>query len=177
MKNQAQQRNTKPGAVPKRRSRIILAAGLGSLALVSAVVLFSLKGATGKNSASSGADGGISIVKSEITDTPKFYSYKADNTKMEIVAVKASDGTIRTAFNTCQVCYSSGRGYYKVVGNTLVCQNCGNVFQFDQVEKEKGGCNPVPISEEDKTDDGATITISADYLNQAKQIFANWKKN
>ena len=45
---------------------------------------------------------------------------------MEIVAVKALDGSIRTAFNTCQVCYNSGRGYYQQEGNELVCQNCGN---------------------------------------------------
>lgn len=29
---------------------------------------------------------------------------------------------IRTAFNTCQVCYSSGKGYYVQSGNVLVCQ-------------------------------------------------------
>lgn len=123
--------------------------------------------------ASTSAD--LIIVKSDIS-TSKFYPYKIGNTNMEIIALKASDGTIRTAFNTCQVCFSSGKGYYKVVGDTLVCQNCGNVFKFDQVEKQRGGCNPVPILAENKIDDGTKITISQTYLEQSKQIFANWKK-
>ena len=94
---------------------------------------------------------------------------------MEVLAVKASDGTIRTAFNTCQVCYGSGRGYYKLDGDILVCQNCGNRFEPDQVEMQKGGCNPVPIFDEDKSDDGQNIVITKDYFQQAKEIFSNWK--
>jgi len=31
---------------------------------------------------------------------------------MEVLAVKAPDGTIRTAMNTCKICYDSGAGYY-----------------------------------------------------------------
>ena len=94
---------------------------------------------------------------------------------MEVLAVKASDGTIRTAFNTCQVCYSSGRGYYVQDGDVLICQNCGNAFQMDQVEITKGGCNPIPILEEGKEVTDATITISKEFLSQAEVIFANWK--
>lgn len=118
---------------------------------------------------------GITINKSEITSTATFIPYQAGDTKMEIIAVKAPDGTIRTAFNTCQVCFDSGRGYYKQDGDVLVCQNCGNRFNISQIEKEKNGCNPVPILEGDKKDDGKTITISADYLNQYKELFSKWK--
>jgi uncharacterized membrane protein len=117
----------------------------------------------------------LKILKSDVTATPKFYSLNIDNTNMEVIALKASDGTIRTVFNTCQVCYISGRGYYKVEGNELVCQNCGNRFTFDQVEQLKGGCNPVPILAENKIDDGTNIVISKNYLVQAKEIFLNWK--
>jgi uncharacterized membrane protein len=89
--------------------------------------------------------------------------------------VEAPDGTIRTAFNTCQVCYDSGRGYYKQDGNVLVCQNCGNRFKMNQVEVQSGGCNPVPIFSENKTVTDETITISGEFLTEAKVIFANWK--
>jgi uncharacterized membrane protein len=91
------------------------------------------------------------------------------------LAVKASDGSIRTAFNTCRVCYDSGRGYYEQEGNALVCQNCGNRFSPDQVEVAANGCNPVPIFPENKTVDDTSITISGEFLNEAKVIFANWK--
>ena len=94
---------------------------------------------------------------------------------MEVIALKASDGSIRTAFNTCQVCYSSGRGYYKVEGDALVCQNCGNSFGFDDVDVARGGCNPVPISAENRTQTDTTVVISAQYLQAQSKLFANWK--
>jgi uncharacterized membrane protein len=80
-------------------------------------------------------------------------------------------------FNTCQVCYSSGQGYYKQEGDQLVCQNCGNRFGMDQVEVRAGGCNPVPIFPDNKAVDAENITISRDFLAKAKVIFANWKKD
>ncbi|ATW28043.1 DUF2318 domain-containing protein [Candidatus Formimonas warabiya] len=116
------------------------------------------------------------ITKNEITEIAKFYPYQFGNTKMEIVAVKANDGTIRTALNTCQVCYDSGRGYYVQEGNELVCQNCRNRFQIEQVEKIKGGCNPVPILQENKTEDDSNIVISGKFLASSAELFSNWHK-
>lgn len=121
-------------------------------------------------------NGDLKILKSGVTSTAKFYPYVSDGVKMEIVAVRASDGTIRTALNTCQVCYNSGRGYYTQQGDELVCNNCGNRFQIDKVEKLKNGCNPVPITPDLKTDDGKYIIISKDLLAKAKGFFLNWKK-
>jgi uncharacterized membrane protein len=120
-------------------------------------------------------NGDIVIQKSDVSSKARFYPVEVDGTKMEVIAVKAPDGTIRTAFNTCQVCYSSGKGYYKQKGNVLECQNCGNRFGMDDVEVTKGGCNPVPITERDKTVTDTSITISKEFLTEAKVIFANWK--
>lgn len=118
----------------------------------------------------------IKILKSEVTANAKFYPYKLDGLDMEVLAIKASDGTIRTALNTCQICFDSGRGYYKQVGNYLVCQNCGNRFNQDQVEKIKGGCNPIPIMEDQKQDTGDYIVIPKDYMETQKDYFINWQK-
>lgn len=112
---------------------------------------------------------------SEISKKVSFYPVEIDGVKLEVIAVKASDDTIRTAFNTCQICYSSGRGYYKQSGDTLTCQNCGNQFGMDQVEVESGGCNPWPIFDENKTVDDDNITISYDFLKESTKIFENWK--
>lgn len=119
--------------------------------------------------------GDLVISVAEITETPVFYAYNELDAKMEIIAVKASDGTIRTAFNTCQVCYNSGKGYYKAEGDLLTCQNCGNQFGRDQVEVSKGGCNPVPITDEYKKTDKDSIIIPKDFLQEAQVIFENWK--
>lgn len=120
-------------------------------------------------------DSDIIIPVGEITETAKFYPAEINGTELEVLAVKAPDGSVRTAFNTCQVCYSSGRGYYVQEGDTLICQNCGNRFAMDDVEVTRGGCNPVPITEDYKTVDAKTITISKDFLSEATVIFENWK--
>ncbi|WP_342756241.1 DUF2318 domain-containing protein [Kineothrix sedimenti] len=123
--------------------------------------------------ASTGED--LIIPVSDITEEASFYPVTVDGIDMEIIAVKASDGSIRTAFNTCQICYNSGRGYYKQDGDKLVCQNCGNQFPMEQVEVEAGGCNPWPIFDENKTVTDDSITISYSFLQESEQIFANWK--
>jgi Membrane iron-sulfur containing protein FtrD-like len=120
-------------------------------------------------------NGDLQIQKKEITATAKFYQYKLDGVLMEVLALRAPDGTVRTAFNTCQVCYSSGRGYYIQQGDVLVCQNCHNRFKASQVEIIKGGCNPLPITADLKAEDAGTITIAKSLFAEAKPIFQNWK--
>ncbi|MEL7656912.1 MAG: DUF2318 domain-containing protein [Bacillota bacterium] len=120
-------------------------------------------------------NGDMVIPISDITNKASFYSYDELDSKMEVIAVKASDGTVRTAFNTCQVCYSSGKGYYEQEGDKLVCQNCGNTFGMDDVEVTKGGCNPVPIYDEQTKITDDTITIPKEFLEEAEVIFENWK--
>lgn len=127
------------------------------------------------SNAKSDIEPGIEINKADISATAKFYPYESDGIKMEVLALKAKDGTIRTALNTCQVCYASGKGYYVQDGDELVCQNCGNRFASNMVGKSKGGCNPVPISDTSKIDDDSKITIDKNYLNKNKAYFSNWK--
>lgn len=115
------------------------------------------------------------IPTADITSDASFFPVEVNGTGMEVIAVRDSDGNIRTAFNTCQICYASGRGYYVQSGNYLVCQNCGNRFSTEQVEIEAGGCNPWPIFAENKTETAEEISISYDFLAEAQGIFANWK--
>lgn len=165
----------------KNKHKLIIGLTATGLCVLIAVAVFlsqgkSLNAGGIPSSPSASTIDGMTIAKSEVTGTPRFYPVNMDGVKMEIIAVKASDGTIRTAFNTCQVCYSSGRGYYKLQGSTLVCQNCGNRFTPNQLSIEKGGCNPVPITNGERTENVDSISISASYLRQAEQIFANWNK-
>ncbi len=123
--------------------------------------------------APSGQD--LVILIAGITQDAGFYPVSVDGTEMEIIAVRAPDGTIRTAFNTCQVCYDSGRGYYVQQGDKLVCQNCGNQFSMSQVEVVSGGCNPWPILDADKSVDDENITIPYSFLKDSAALFENWK--
>lgn len=46
---------------------------------------------------------------------------------------------------------------------------------MSQIGVEAGGCNPWPITEAGKTVTEYSVTISYDFLQEAKEIFANWK--
>jgi hypothetical protein len=159
----------------QRKKQQIQLIGLAAAAVVLVVIILLFNGQKPSDQGKNQLEGDLIIEKSEITETAKFYPYRVGDIQMEVLAVKAPDGTIRTAFNTCQVCFSSGRGYYKQEGETLVCQNCRNRFSLDDVEKVRGGCNPVPILENEKQEDDARIIIPEELLKQYKVIFENWK--
>ena len=118
----------------------------------------------------------VVIKTDDLSEDAAFYPIEVDGTEMEVIAVKDSEGNIRTAFNTCQICYDSGSGYYKQEGDTLVCQNCGNSFTMDQLGQTAGGCNPYPIMDDGKTVAEDEIQISYDFLKESSDIFANWKR-
>jgi hypothetical protein len=138
--------------------------------------LFIASGAVAFAGATMMPNGDLRIPKKEVTATVKFYPYKAGGVLMEVLALRAPDGTVRTAFNTCQVCYSSGRGWYTQIGEYLVCNNCGNRFLGSQVELIKGGCNPVPITRDQKSEDANFITIPRALFEEAKPLFLKWKR-
>jgi hypothetical protein len=152
------------------------------IVMITAIVMTTviLTACSGKQSGTGGkdtvVDADVVIEKSFFTEKAQFIPVKVGDTKMEIIAVKAPDGTLRTALNTCQVCYDSGRGYYEQDGDELVCQNCGNRFGMSQVAVVKGGCNPVGITEDLRSETDEAITIPLDLLKQAVPLFSNWKK-
>ena len=113
---------------------------------------------------------------SEISETVTFYPITIDGIRMEVLVVKAPDGTIRTAFNTCHVCNDSPYAYFEQEGSALVCQNCGNRIPIELVGIEAGGCGPIPIIDTEKTATDEFITISLDTLQANTHWFPpNWK--
>ena len=121
--------------------------------------------------------GALVIPLSGITEEASFYPVTVDGTEMEVLAIRTADGDVRTAFNTCQSCYTSGHGYYVAQGTELICQNCGFHFTAEEVGLETGGgCNPGPIPAEGRTETGENIEISYETLVGAKDIFARWSK-
>ncbi len=166
-------KNVAPGTAD-RQTAWSAAAKICGLVAVFTVAFTVFKSGSIRGEASSNP---LVIDKSKVTSIARFYPYNAGGTKLEVIAVRASDGTVRTAFNTCQVCFDSGRGFYTQQGDELVCNNCGNRFKVDQIEKIKYGCNPIPILKENKKDNGKTITIAGDFLAKNAKYFARWKKN
>lgn len=172
----AQKKNNhnKKNDIPMKKILVIL----GAIIVIVGVSLLTQNKNSGNNAikpVTLSEAGDLIIPLNEVTEEASFYPVEVDGTKLEVLAIKASDGTVRTAFNTCQICYSSGRGYYVQNGDALICQNCGNQFAADQVEIARGGCNPVPIFAENKVVTEDSITISNQFLKETKDIFANWK--
>ncbi|MBU0532879.1 DUF2318 domain-containing protein [Candidatus Micrarchaeota archaeon] len=95
----------------------------------------------------------ISIPLSEITETVKYYQYDAGGVAVRYFAVLGSDGVVRTAFDACEVCYRSGKGYTQV-GSDVRCNNCGLSFEIDELgTKNKGnGCWPAYLPHQTNND-------------------------
>ena len=175
----------KQGQVKEAGSKKVLPIAAAAAALVCAAVVFFANGKKPDEQQTAAISDGASAVIaegdslvipiSEITEEASFFPVTVDGEEMEVLAVRAADGTIRTAFNTCQSCYTSGAGYYRFEDGELICSNCGFHFSPDQVEVTSGGCNPWPIFSENKTVTDDSISISYDFLSSSKEIFANWK--
>lgn len=122
------------------------------------------------------AEAGIEIRVQDISTTASYYDTTVDGTTVEIFAVLASDGTVRLAMNTCQVCNGSLYAYFEQDGDDFVCQNCGNRFSSDKIGLTGGGCNPVPITEDDYAEESGIITVPDSFLEENAHRFSRWKQ-
>ena len=73
-----------------------------------------------------------------------YYTYMHNDQPIEFFVLKSEDGVVRVAFNACDVCYSSLKGYSQD-GQIMICNNCGSQFPADQINVVRGGCNPSPL--------------------------------
>lgn len=93
----------------------------------------------------------------------KFYSLKTpDGIAVCYFILKSKDGSIRAAFDACDVCWPSGKGYEQE-GDDMVCRNCGRHFASVQVGQIRGGCNPGPLTV--KLEGGKVILGKAEILD------------
>ena len=96
-----------------------------------------------------------------------------DGQPMQVIAVRDSNGAVRLSYNTCQVCKGSPWAYFEVQSGRLVCQNCGNTFDFSSVGKGGYGCMPLMVPAYTLTE--TSVVIPHDTLVQVKDAFENWK--
>jgi len=147
--------------INKMKKQILI--GIGILVIIVIAFISFNKGFTGKIISEGDV---IEIPLSEISEKAKFY----ESDEIKFFAIKASDGTIKTAFDACDVCYSSHKGY-RQEGNYMVCNNCGNKYPISGLGAENlrgGGCWPgyLPSSVE-----GDQIVIKVTDLEDGKYRF------
>jgi uncharacterized membrane protein len=131
--------------------------GIGALVLIGIMYLI-FGGTTGNVVAAEMIDSGnvIKIPLAGITKTAEFLDYDG----IEFFIVRAKDGSVKTAFNACDVCYRSKKGY-RQEGDDMVCNNCGNHYRISGLgtaNLKGGGCWPGYLE----------ATIEGDYMVIAK---------
>jgi len=112
----------------------------------------------------------LDILISGISETASFYNVSINEIEMEIIAVTASDNTIRIALNRCERCYKFGKGYIQD-GGDLICLQCSMRFNIDKIGIEKGGCAPISIPAEKRIITEDMIKISHEVLKTYIQWF------
>lgn len=95
-----------------------------------------------------------------------YFKVKADDgadkgLDVSFFVVKSSDGIIRAAVDSCDVCYRSGKGYVQQA-DVMICTNCGRRFATDRINEVKGGCNPAPLN---RIIEGDMLVISMADIN------------
>jgi len=76
----------------------------------------------------------------------KYFAYQTpDGLNIRYFILKSSDGVIRAAFDSCDTCWTAGKGY-RQEGDNMVCNNCGLRFASIKINEIKGGCNPAPLT-------------------------------
>ncbi len=116
-------------------------------------------------------NGAISVDTDSLSEHPIFVNFDSNGTIIQLIAVKASDGSPRLSLNTCQACNPSPKAYFKEENGRLVCQNCGNIFTMDSVGSTSGGCNPMNIAYEISDD---KITVNTADLDAYANSFSLW---
>jgi uncharacterized membrane protein len=98
----------------------------------------------------------------------KHFDFAAgDGVVVKYFVLKSSDGVIRAAFDACDVCWPSGKGYYQDK-DVMVCRNCGRRFASVKVNEVKGGCNPAPLN---RTIVGDKLVIQASDILEGRRYF------
>lgn len=90
--------------------------------------------------------GVISIPTGDITsEKAVFYKYNFKGKDIKFFFLRTKDGTIRAAFDACDVCYPAKKGYSQS-SDFMVCNNCGQKFHVSGIGLFRGGCNPSPLN-------------------------------
>jgi uncharacterized membrane protein len=118
---------------------------------------------------SAGQDGKIRFAAEDFNDgKARFYRFNGQTGPVDFFVVRSHDGVIRSAFDTCDVCYKARKGY-RQEGNDMVCNNCDQRFRTDMVNVVKGGCNPAPLQRQLI---GETLVLSTNDIEKGAWYFS-----
>lgn len=115
-------------------------------------------------------NGGIATIPVAALADGKAHFYKFEDNGKEIAffAVKSADGSIKTAFDACDACYKSKKGYEQQA-DKMNCKNCNQKFAINRLgPNATGGCNPGYLPHQLN---GGSISISVNDLKGGARYF------
>lgn len=111
----------------------------------------------------------ITIPISVVSENAKWYEDEQGN---RFFIVKAKNGKIKTAFDSCDICWQADKGY-RQQGDYMVCNNCGLQFAISELGKENkspgSGCWPRYLPHT-ITDNNVIIRLSDLTRNQQSNV-------
>lgn len=97
-----------------------------------------------------------------------------------IIAVKASDGTYRLAFDDCIGCYYENGKHGRYSNNSdntgVVCDTCGSEIMYDDMGFLTEESMPYPIAETEIISNEDQFIIPEKYLMNKKAVLENLRK-
>ncbi len=76
---------------------------------------------------------------------PHFYVFQTGGKDIRFFLLRDAEGGVRAALDACHNCFRAKRGY-RQEGNTVICNNCGMSFKYENIGIVNGGCNPISIT-------------------------------
>ncbi|MBI2218714.1 MAG: DUF2318 domain-containing protein [Candidatus Rokubacteria bacterium] len=120
-------------------------AGVVGLALSVLLVLAAVAAARGYDPAPASVRPTGTVLRiplAEVRGQPmRKYTVTLDGVSVRFFALWREPGGAAVAFDACAICPLKG---YHLVGDQLVCRNCGAPIPFDTIGMP-GGCNPIPL--------------------------------
>ena len=114
-------------------------------------------------------NGTVALPVAKLSDgKAHFYKFEDGGKEIAFFAVKAADGSYKTAFDACDSCYKSKKGYEQQ-GDKMNCKNCNQKFAINRLgPNATGGCNPGYLPHQQS---GNTILIKATDLKDGARYF------
>ena len=156
----------------KNRLPVLLVSGLAILVIAAAAFFMTPNNRATVAADSSNPDASATSITYPVElfadGKARHFSYKVDDSiTIQYFILKSSDGIIRAAFDACDVCWPSGKGYQQS-GDVMVCRNCGRKFASIRVNDVKGGCNPAPL---ERKIEGEKLVLQVQDILSGKKYF------
>ncbi|NJD90974.1 MAG: DUF2318 domain-containing protein [Geobacter sp.] len=141
--------------------------------LTAAFIFMAVAGAAafslGKYEKVKAANGEVVIPAAKVANgKAHFYKFEDNGKEIAFFVVKASDGSIKSAFDACDSCYRDKKGYEQQ-GDKMNCKNCNQKFVINRIgPNATGGCNPGYLPNKQT---GGNVVISVADLKGGAKFF------